>query len=58
MNKELFEALKMMEAEKGVPVKYLADKIASAITVAARKDYGGKDVVICEIDTDKQIFKV
>ena len=58
MNKELFEALRMMEVEKGVPVKYLAEKIASAITVAARKDYGGKDVVVCEIDTDAQLFNV
>lgn len=57
-NKELFKALEMMEEEKGVPVKYLAEKIASAITVAARKDYGGKDVVICEIDTDKKHFRV
>lgn len=58
MNKEFFEALKLMEAEKGIPTEYLAEKIQGAIVVAAKKDQGGRDVVHCDIDVEKQLFKV
>ena len=58
MNKEFFEALKLMEAEKGIPAEYLAEKIASAIVVAAKKDHGGRDVVHCDIDLEKQELRV
>ena len=44
-NKEFFEALKLMEEERGIPREFIADKIAEAIVVAARKDYGGSDIV-------------
>ena len=44
-NKEFFAALKMMEEERGIPCEFIADKISEAITVAARKDYGGNDRV-------------
>ncbi len=57
-NKELFAALRFMEQEKGVPCEFIADKIAEAITVAARKDYGGNDIVSCTIDVEKEIFLV
>lgn len=56
--KEFFEALKIMEEERGVPQEYLADKIANAIVVALRKDYGTGDNVICTIDPEKMIFSV
>ena len=51
-NKEFFEALKLMEEERGIPREFIADKIAEAIVVAARKDYGGSDIVSCVIDTE------
>lgn len=57
-NKELFEAIRFMEQEKGVPSEFIAEKIAEAITVAARKDYGGNDIVSCVIDVEKEIFSV
>ena len=38
-NNEFFEALKFMEAEKGVPAQYIAEKISTAIVVAAKRDY-------------------
>ena len=57
-NKELFEALRFMEQEKGVPCEFIADKIAEAITVAARKDFGGNDIVSCTIDVEKELFLV
>ncbi|MBO5726322.1 MAG: transcription termination/antitermination protein NusA [Clostridia bacterium] len=56
--KEFFAALEMMEAERGVPQQYLGEKIANAIVVALRKDYGGKDIVTCTVDPEKKIFAV
>ncbi len=56
--KEFFAALKVMEEEKGVPQKYLAEKIANAIIVALRKDYGGRDIITCIVDPEKMVFAV
>ena len=56
--KEFFEALRIMEQERGIPREFIAEKIAEAITVASRKDYGGNDIVVCDIDTEKEIFEV
>ena len=57
-NSEFFEALKLMEEEKGIPQQFIAEKIAEAIVVAARKDYGGSDIVSCVIDTENKIFNI
>ncbi len=56
--KEFFAALKFMEEEREIPQKYLAEKIANAIIVALRKDYGNEEVVSCVIDTEKMVFSV
>ncbi len=56
--KEFFAALKFMEEEREIPQKYLAEKIANAIVVALRKDYGNNDNVTCVIDTEKMVFSV
>ena len=58
MSKEFFEAVKMIEEEKGIPADYLYEKIAGAIVVAAKHDYNGKDIVHCDIDPEKQRIKV
>ncbi len=57
-NKEFFEALRLMEEERGIPQVFIAEKIADAIIVAARKDFGGSDIVSCTIDPEKEIFTV
>ncbi len=57
-NAEFFEALRLMEEERGIPQKFIAEKIADAITVAARKDYGGNEIISCVIDPENQIFSV
>jgi len=57
-NSEFFEALRLMEEERGIPQKFIAEKFAEAIVVAARKDYGGNDIVSCVIDPENQIFTV
>lgn len=58
MNKEFFEAVALMEKEKGIPAEYLYEKISTAIITAVRKDYGGKDVISCEINPEKNDFNV
>lgn len=58
MNNEFFDALKAMGSEKNIPEEYLAQKISSAIVVALRKDYGGNDIVTCNINCENGIFTV
>ena len=58
MSKELFDAVQMLAQEKGIPEDYLYEKISAAIVVAAKHDYNGKDIVHCDIDPEKQRFKV
>ena len=53
---EFFEALKFMEQEKGIPAEYIAEKIAAAIVVSVKKDYGSKDIVFCNIDCEERTF--
>lgn len=58
MSKEFFEAVKMLEAEKGIPADYLFEKISAAIVAGAKHNYNGKDIVHCDIDPEKQKIKV
>ncbi len=58
MNKEFFEAVALMEKEKGIQAEYLYDKISEAIIKAVRKDYNNKDVVACDIDPEAQTMRV
>ena len=58
VNKEFFEAVELMEKEKGIQAEYLYEKISNAIVVAVRKDYNGKDVVVCNIDPEKKEMRV
>lgn len=58
MSKEFFEAVKTLEAEKGISAEYLYERISNAIVVAAKHDYNGKDIVHCDIDPEKQKIKV
>ena len=58
MSKEFFEAVKMLEEEKGLSAEQLYEKIAGAIIVAAKHDYNGKDIVHCDIDPEKEKIKV
>jgi len=58
MNKEFFEALRIMEEEKGIDQEFLCEKISAAIVTSLRKDYGGADVVFCDINREKQSVKI
>lgn len=57
-NKEFFDAVDLMEKEKGIPAEYLLDKITAAIVTSVKKDYGSKDVVFCEADREKSELRV
>ena len=58
MNAEFFEALSMLEKERGISGEYLIDKIKNAIVVAVRRDYGCEDNVEVNIDPDTGTFAV
>ena len=57
-NTEFFEALEMLEKERGVSADYLLEKIKNAIVIAVKRDYGDSDNIHVDIDPEKQIFRV
>ena len=59
MNAEFFEALTMLEKERGLTAEYLIEKIKAAIVIAVKKDYEVEDEnVLVEIDTVTGKFNV
>ena len=58
MNNEFFEALNLLAADKGISVEYLIEKISSAIAIAVKRDMGGTENNIVEIDPVKKRFYV
>ncbi len=58
MNSEFFEALASLEKERGIPVDYLIEKISNAIAIAIKRDMGGSDNTIVDIDPAKNRFYV
>lgn len=59
MNNEFFDALSMLETEKGISVDSILENIKNAIAVAVKKYYNvGDENVIVEIDTEDKKFKV
>ncbi len=58
MNAEFFEALALLEKEKGISVEYLCEKIENAIAIAIRRDYIGTEDVKVIIDPETKAFEV
>lgn len=58
MNNEFFDALYLMEKEKGIPAEYLVEKIKIAIGIAVKKDPAGSEDNIVEIDPETKKFYV
>lgn len=58
MNNEFFDALLMLEKEKGIPADYLLEKIKAAIVIAVKRDFGGVENVVVEISPESRKFKV
>lgn len=57
-NKELFEALRMFEKEKDIPMDYMLQQIQKAIEIACKSYYGGNDNVVFKADPEKNSFDV
>ncbi len=58
MNKALFEALEMLEAEKGIPKEYMYEKLEAALVNAYRREMGGNTNVRVQINEEKFDFRV
>ena len=58
MNKEFFEAVQLLETEKGISSDYIYDKIKAAIISATRNSYGNKDNVVCDINPEEKTMRV
>ena len=58
-NNEFFEALSMLEHERGITAEYLIEKIKAAIIIAVKKNYEVEDDhVMVEIDPNTGKFNV
>ena len=57
-NKDLFEALRMFEKEKDIPMDYMLQQIEKAIVIACKNYYGGNDNVVFNIVPEKNTFDV
>lgn len=57
MNKAFFDALELLEKEKGIPSDFMLDKITKAIVTACKNNYGNEDVEI-ELNPNRNKFEV
>ena len=58
MNADFFNALDLMEKEKGIPKEYMIAKIELALANACRKEIGPTAVVRVQLDPVKNDFRV
>lgn len=58
MNNEFFDALELLETEKGIEADYLIEKIKNAIVIAVKRDYQVTENVNVVIDPDTRKFGV
>lgn len=58
MNKELFEALELLEKEKGISAEYMMEKVEAAMLSAYKRDSGGQDNVRIKLDPEKKEMRL
>ncbi len=58
MNADFFNALDLLEKEKGIPKEYMIAKIESALANACRRELGATTVIRVQLDFAKNDFKV
>ncbi len=58
MNADFFNALDLLEKEKGIPKEYMIAKIEAALANACRKEVGSTTVIRVQLDPVKQDFRV
>ncbi len=56
-NTELYEALRQMEKERGIPVDFMISQIKKAIATACKSNYGGNEDVLVKMDPDEGVFE-
>ena len=54
---EIFEALQLLEKERGIPVDFMLEKIKKAILTACKNSYDNEDAVI-DLNPDTGMFEV
>ena len=57
-NAELFKALDLIEAEKGIPADYMLEKIEAALLAAVKRAYGNSDNAEVIINREKNEIKL
>ena len=58
MNADFFNALELIEAEKGIPKEYMIAKIEAALANACRKEVGPTAIIRVQLDETKKDFRV
>ena len=58
MNAEFFEALDLLEKEKGIPKEYMLERVHAALIGAFKRDRGGNTNVRVAIDPVKKDIRV
>lgn len=58
VNKELFDAIRMLEKEKGISAEIICEGIQKALVTAVKRDYNNKDIVFCELDPQEKTMRV
>ena len=58
MNTEFFNALELLEKEKGIPQTYMFEKIEAALSSALKKEFGSNTNVRVNIDPAKRDLRV
>lgn len=57
-NEELFEALRLLQEERGIPMDYMMAQIQKAITTACKNTYGNNDDAKVVMDPETNRFEV
>lgn len=58
MNNEFFEAVKLLEKERGIPAQSLYEKISKAIVTSLKREYNGKEIVFCDIVPERNVMRI
>ena len=58
MNKDFRDAIMLFQKEKGISEDLLCEKICNAVAVAARKEFGVKEGIYCELDKNDYELKI
>lgn len=56
-SKELFDALRILEEERGITIDFMFDKIKKAIVTACKNSYNGNEDVVIKVNEKKNKFE-